>query len=248
MLRHLFSKFFSSTPHILFSSLGTDIHSHLIPGIDDGAQNMDESIALVKDLYYLGFRKIVTTPHIMADFYKNTPEIILSGLDKLKLALRNEGIIVDISAAAEYYLDEFFVDKIGKEELLTFGDNYVLFELSFINKQPNLADVIFQLKTNGYKPVLAHPERYRYWNKNIVAECEKIKETGAYLQLNTISLTGFYGKDVRKNARDLIDSGLIDFIGSDTHKTRHLQALNLAEKDKYIQKLLNSGTLLNSKI
>lgn len=140
-----------------------DMHSHLIPGIDDGAKTLKESVDLIKRLQAFGLRKLITTPHVMTEFYKNTPEIISEGLYKLQEALQKENVQMDIEAAAEYYLDEIFVEKLQNDEpLLTFGDNYILVETGFMNKPHMLLETFFALETKGYKPILAHPERYLY--------------------------------------------------------------------------------------
>ena len=147
-----------------FSFIGTDIHSHLIPNIDDGCTNLENSINCIKNLKEMGFNKIVTTPHIMAGVYPNTSEIINTGLELLKQSLIEANIDVVIEAAAEYKIDELFAEYLANDNLLTFGDNYVLIELSFVAPPVNLEEVIFSMRTKGYKPILAHPERYRYWN------------------------------------------------------------------------------------
>ena len=143
-----------------FSSLRTDIHSHLIPGIDDGAPDLETSIEIIKKLMTLGYSNFITTPHIMSDLYRNTPEIILGGLKKLRAELSRLKIDVKIEAAAEYFVDYEFENKIGKEKFLTFGDNYILIEFSFLEKPQNIDEIIFKLQLEGYKVVLAHPARY----------------------------------------------------------------------------------------
>src|SRR3974377_2137960 len=115
------------------SVLKCDVHSHFIPGIDDGAQTMEHAVSLIREFYELGYRKVITTPHILTDGFKNTPEIILSGLEKVRVALKNANIPMQIDAAAEYYVDFDFERKIQNEKLLTFGKNYLLFEVSYIN-------------------------------------------------------------------------------------------------------------------
>ena len=119
-----------------------DMHSHLIPGIDDGSKTMEESIELIRAFKEFGYKKIITTPHIMSDYYKNTPEIINDGLAKLRLELGKQKIEMEINAAAEYYLDFDFSDKIHTEKLLTFGKNYLLIEVSYLNEPDNI-DAIF---------------------------------------------------------------------------------------------------------
>jgi protein-tyrosine phosphatase len=141
-----------------FSFIGTDIHSHLIPNIDDGCTKIESSISCIRQLKEMGFNKIVTTPHIMGGVYPNTPEIISIGLKQLRQALIEAKIDIIIEAAAEYKVDELFAEYLSNDNLLTFGDNYVLIELSFVAPPVNLEEVIFSMRTKGYKPILALPE------------------------------------------------------------------------------------------
>ncbi|MFM2207687.1 MAG: hypothetical protein RL213_1662 [Bacteroidota bacterium] len=224
-----------------FSAVGTDIHSHLIPGIDDGVTDLVESVAMLRGFQELGYRKVVTTPHIMSDYFRNTPEIILSGLEKVKEAAKAEGLRLEIEAAAEYYVDEQFVQAVKrKDKLLTIGGNHLLFEISYINPPDNVFTLPFDLLMQGYVPVLAHPERYPYWyGKDAVYE--QLKEQGVLFQLNTNSIVGYYGPAARKCAEHLIDRGMIDFIGSDMHGARHLEALRRVVNEKYYWKLVDRG-------
>ena len=146
-----------------FSILKTDIHSHFIPGIDDGSPNMETTISLIKEMQQLGFKKVITTPHVMSDFFQNSSETILNGLADVRAELKTQNINMEIDAAAEYYIDYDFEQKIGKEKFLTFGDNYLLVELSFMEAPKNFYNIIFKLQLEGYKVVLAHPERYNYY-------------------------------------------------------------------------------------
>ena len=133
----MFSGFFKKKKQLEPIDLGqiaVDMHSHLIPGIDDGSKSMDESIAMLAKFQHLGYRKVITTPHVMFDYYRNTPEIILSGLEQVRETAAKLGLDIEIEAAAEYYFDEYFLELIAKKELLTFGDNYVLVEFAFQGK------------------------------------------------------------------------------------------------------------------
>jgi tyrosine-protein phosphatase YwqE len=212
-------------PPFDFSHFTCDIHSHLIPGIDDGSKSLQESIELLKEFEAMGYKKIITTPHIMSDYYKNTPEIILAGLDKVREEAEKQGLNIKIDAAAEYYLDEYFIKKIKSKELLTFGNNFVLFELPFVAEPQALSEVIFELQMGGYKPILAHPERYMYWFGNIDEKVEDLKNKGALLQLNLLSLTGQYSPEVKKVAEKMVYNNWINFVGSDCHKIEHLKIL-----------------------
>ena len=226
-----------------YDSIAVDMHSHVLPGIDDGAQTVDESIVLIQKMMDLGIKKIIATPHIMADLYKNTPETINASLELLKAKLLEERMDIDISAAAEHLFDELFEKRVDEGTLLTMGDNYVLFELSFVSKPPHLIEIIKKMRGNGYKPILAHPERYPYLT---IKEYTEIREWGSLLQLNTNSVCGYYGHAAKQTAEQLIDAQMIDFISSDMHHPRHAEAFEQTLKEPYLKKLLfEQGTLKN---
>ena len=219
------------------------MHSHVLPGIDDGAKTPQESVALIKRMMGLGIQKIIATPHIMADYYKNTPETISNALQILKAELKKQEIDIPIEAAAEHFFDEIFEKHIDQRSLLAMGDNYVLFEYSFIEPPPNAYTVIQKMIEWGdYKPILAHPERYGYMSTDAISN---MRDWGCYMQLNTISLTGYYGKDVKKRAEEMIDSDMIDFISSDMHHLRHAAALSDALSLPYLEKVLFDYPLRN---
>lgn len=244
MLFDFLKKRSKQIPEINFSKIKTDMHSHLIPGIDDGAQNMEESIILIKRMMDFGFKKIITTPHIMADYYRNTPVSINAGLEALQQELIAQNIDIEIQAAAEYYLDETFENKLNKGDLLTLGGRYVLFELSYINYPQNLFEIIDKIKEKDFIPLLAHPERYPYLTGSI-ENFERIKDSGCYLQLNALSLTGYYGKSTQKVAEELVDNYLIDFLGSDLHKIKQADMLEKSLSMPYIIRLLTDYQLQN---
>lgn len=230
------------------SAIRVDMHSHLIPGIDDGAETMEDSLALIDRFIELGFRKIITTPHIMSDYFKNTPEIIHAGLLNLKNAITEKEIDFEVEAAAEYYLDENLTGLIENKKILSFGkEKYLLFELSYINAPSNLKEAVFKMITSGYTPVIAHPERYPYYY-NDFEKYEELKDSGCILQLNTISLAGYYGKGAKKTAEKLLDANLIEMLGSDMHHQRHAAALRQALSEKSLLKIIASGNLLNDSL
>ncbi len=244
------SKIFKSEPKldpIDLSVFGADIHSHLIPGIDDGSPNMETSVKLVKKFVDLGFKKIVTTPHVMCDYYQNTPDKILRGLNDLREELQKQNINIDISAAAEYNLDDGFQELIDKKEILTFGDNHVLFELPFMQEPKNLQEIIFNLQMAGYKPILAHPERYTYWYDTF-DRYEELKARGVLLQMNLLSLTGHYSPQTKKVSEKIVDANLIDAIGTDCHRIEHLREIEHYLNLKHIHKLANQENLFNKKL
>lgn len=245
MLLELFKKK-RNIPDLDFSSLKVDMHSHLIPGIDDGAQTMEDSLVLLRRLSELGYKKVITTPHVMADFYRNTPEIINNGLELLKKELVRNNINIEIEASAEYYLDEAFEVKLEKETILPLGENYLLFELSFINYPQSFFEIVEKIKAKGYKPILAHPERYGYLG-GAIENYERIKKAGCDLQLNVLSLTGYYGKQCQRVAEELVANQLIDFLGTDLHHHKHADMLFSAlNTSSTLKKLLAGYPLKNS--
>jgi protein-tyrosine phosphatase len=226
-----------------YDSIMVDMHSHVLPGIDDGAKTPQDSVILIRKMMDLGIKKVIATPHIMVDFYRNTPETINNALNILKAELIKENIDIPVEAAAEHYFDETFEARVDEGRLLTMGDNYALFEFSFINKPPNAITVIQKMNDMGYKPILAHPERYPYMD---LEQFKNLHTWGCNFQLNTISLTGYYGRESKKMAESLIDNELIDFISSDMHHTKHAVALKDALRTTYIEKLLFDYPLKNT--
>ena len=244
------SKIFKKEPTlepIDLSILGTDVHSHLIPGIDDGSKSMQETLIMLKGFMDLGFKKVITTPHVMSDFYKNNPEIILGGLENVRAAIKEEGIDIKVEAAAEYYLDFHFEELIQKKELLTFGENYVLFELSFMHEPTRIKEAIFDLQTAGYIPILAHVERYPYYI-NQWDVLEDFKNRGCLFQLNINSLSGAYGPQVKKMAEDIIEKEWIDLLGSDCHHMGHIESIDALRRNKHLHQIINQKKLINFKL
>ncbi|ASU32131.1 tyrosine-protein phosphatase [Mucilaginibacter xinganensis] len=226
-----------------YSSIMVDMHSHVLPGIDDGAQNPQESVFLIKQMMAMGIKKIIATPHIMIDYYRNTPETINGALEVLKKELVKENINIEVQAAAEHYFDETFEARVNDGKLMIIGDNYVLFEFSFINKPSNAIPVIQRLRDLGFKPILAHPERYPYMD---IDQFKQLHDWGVDFQLNTISLTGYYGREAKKIAEEMIDHQLINFISSDMHHPRHAEALKQALKMPYLEKVMFDYPLKNT--
>ncbi len=209
-----------------FFPLTTDIHSHILPGIDDGSPNIETSIELIKGLMSLGIKQSIATPHIIGDMYRNNAETIYAALQLLKAALVENNIDYKLDASAEYMMDDYFLNLLEiKTPLLTLKDNIVLTEFSYAEKPYNASHMAFSLITDGYQPILAHPERYAYYH-NDLKQYDKLKDLGFLLQVNLLSLTGYYGKPVAKAANYIIKNDLVSFIATDLHHDRHMQALS----------------------
>lgn len=223
-----------------------DIHSHLLPGIDDGAIDLNNSIELIQKMSLFGIKNFITTPHILGEIHPNTPEIIRGKLAAVKKELINRNMEdISIKASAEYMIDENFAAILDEDkEILTLKDNLVLVEMSYFSPPRNLFEILFQLGLKGYKPVLAHPERYISYHNNFRI-FQKLKNAGCLFQLNLLSLTEHYGIGVQKTAYKLISDNLYDFVGTDTHHQNHLELLQkIATKKNFkkIEQLLQQNT------
>jgi len=231
----VFSFFSQKSKNLLH--LGADVHSHLLAGIDDGVKSLEEAEKVILEFHKQGYHKLVTTPHIMSDHYKNDPDIIHKKLSELRTHLLSKSINIQIEAAAEYYLDETFFQQVNTgQKLLSFGKGYLLFETNYLSEPYQLKDFIFKITTQGYKPVLAHPERYQYMS---LEKAEDLRNRGVLFQINALSLIGHYSKAIQSMAYKLIDRGWIEFIGSDCHNLMHANALNQVMKNKYFKKALD---------
>lgn len=222
------------------------MHSHLLPGLDDGVETFEQAEEIIVNFIKLGYTHIITTPHVMSDVYKNSTKGILAKLEELKSYLNHKNIVISLSAAAEYYLDESLFKMIETDQpLLTFGPKYLLFETNFITEPFNLNEFIFLATTKGYKLVLAHPERYLYLQNNFL-KVQDLLDRGVLLQLNINSITGYYSKPVQKMAFKLIDKGWIHWLGSDCHHLQHAKLMTEAKRSRYFRKVLTLPLLNNS--
>ncbi len=230
-----------------FENIEVDIHSHLIPGIDDGSPNISTSIELLRLMGELGFKKIITTPHI-SELYPNNGDTIFDGLIRLKKQMKSELLNIDLTVAAEYMINDLFEQALISEvPLLTLADKYILVEMSHLSEPINLYRVLSILKSRGFIPVLAHPERYRFYSNNLY-HFEKLKTYGCLFQMNVLSLIGYYGSGISDCAKLLIENNLIDFIGSDLHHQRHLEAIKKGMAHEYNLYLINNYPFKNKEL
>lgn len=212
-----------------------DIHSHLLPGVDDGSTSFQETLLLSQSLEDIGISQFITTPHFMENVWDNTKNDIQLLEDKTILELQKYEFNKPFKAAAEYLMDEQFIRLFQSGELLTLKDNYVLVEISYTNPPIQLYEIIFDLRVAGYKPVLAHPERYVFYHYNF-EEYAKLKKAGCLFQLNLLAVVGYYGGGITKIADKLLKKGMYDFVGSDVHHLKHIEAFN----EKVITKEITS--------
>ena len=219
-----------------------DIHSHLLYGLDDGAKSIEDTKFLIQELQNIGFTQFITTPHTTPLVWENTKEGILNQYEKVlgELSLKSSNLRV----ASEYLMDDSFLKRLETEKLLTLKDNYVLVEMSYINPPIQLYEIILELNSQGYQPMLAHPERYNFY-KNDYASLKKLKQAGCLFQMNLLSATGYYGSGITDVADYLLKENMYDFVGSDVHHKKHLEAFSSKIKLKnmdVLEKLVHKNT------
>ena len=224
--------------------LGVDIHSHLLPNIDDGSPDIGTTVQMITKLYEVGITKFICTPHIFTELYPNSPETINPALQKTENALKMAGLDLEIVAAAEYMIDETFKVH-GK--LMTLAGNHVLIEMSYLNESPNIEQVIFDLQMAGYQVILAHPERYNFYHK-ARAKFHRYKDMGVLFQLNLLSVIGYYGKEVKSSAEYLLEKGYYDFAGTDLHHEKHLAALSTMVTNGTLHRKLGNYNFKNKEL
>lgn len=213
----------------------TDFHNHLLPGIDDGAKDTSDSLKMINKFGEFGVTSFVASPHVMGEYYPNTGEKINNSLKELKPYLPEN---VRMNAAAEYMMDQHLLDILNKEELLKVAGENVLVEMSYFQAPINLTEILFKLQNKGYKPILAHPERYPFFHSTDLENYKDLKTRGCKFQLNMLSLTPHYGKGIQKMAHQLLENQMIDFISSDTHKLGHLEKIENIKLSKNQFKLI----------
>ncbi len=223
-----------------------EFHSHLIPAVDDGVETLEQSLEILNGFQQMGIRKVITTPHIMSDFYKNSRNNLIPILGEIHTKLKEMGSKLEVEVAAEYMIDDAFIPKIEAGELLCFGPEkkHVLIELPFMTEPAIFKEALFELQVAGYKPILAHPERYSYFAYK-KSDYEELKNRGILFQVNLLSLIGYYSKPVMETAQFLIDQKMIDVVGSDTHHIRHQQLLPEVYNSKYYKKVCELDLLNN---
>ena len=232
------------TAHIDFSALAVDMHSHLIPGVDDGAKDVENSVHLISGLKELGFSELITTPHTLQDIHPNTRETLTASFNLLTGKVPSG---IKLALSSEYYLDEQFSNQLQENALMPLPGNRLLIEFSQISRPHDLEQQIFEIGLQGYQIILAHPERYLFFHKHF-DYFTRLKEMGVELQVNALSLTEHYGKHIKVIAEKLIEKEMIDFMGTDLHHTKHLEALKQVPLSKHFTRLVDSGLLKNQSL
>jgi tyrosine-protein phosphatase YwqE len=229
------------------SWLKADMHSHLVPAIDDGSPDLATSVEMIRGLAGLGYKKIITTPHILWEMYPNTPDRITSGMEEVRKAVHAAGMEVELHAAAEYFMDDHFNRQLQlKAPLLPLSGNLILVEFSMITAPMEVQQIIFEMEIQNYQPVIAHPERYVYLirKKDFYDE---LRDAGCWFQLNLLSLTGYYGAAVQQLAEYLLKKEYYDLAGTDMHSLRHLEVLKKLSPIQ-VKRLQDTGLFKNDQL
>lgn len=230
-------------------ALGTDMHCHLVPMVDDGSKSVEETIHCLRTLQLLGYKKVYITPHFNFPRYPNHEDDILHRFDMLKKEVEKrraeEGLMIDLAGVAgEYRVDDGFPEKIKNESFLKIADKYVLIELSLHQHRLGVPQTVFDMQMKGYEIILAHPERYPYYSKHST-ELAELKNAGVYFQLNFPSISGFYGEGARQRALDYLENGWIDFLGSDMHNTLYAKAASDGSHDRTLKNVMGRYEFIN---
>lgn len=222
-MANLFSKLFSKENKLKKSGLldkKSDVHSHILYGVDDGVQQLEESLQILRELEDLGIENLWCTPHIMEDI-PNQTNFLQERFLQLKQAYKGK---IQLHLAAEYMIDNVFNERLSNKDLLPHGElkNHLLVETSYFNPPLNLEETLQEIYSIGYYPLLAHPERYAYMEDN---DYIRLKSNGIKFQLNLLSLKGMYGKTAQKKAEWLLSKNYYDQVGSDIHSIHQIHAL-----------------------
>ena len=198
----------------------TDWHCHILPGVDDGVQTMEEALQILAEYERLGVKEVWLTPHIMEDI-PNTTQHLKERFAELQAAYK--GNVVQ-HLASENMLDQLFEERLEKNDLLPIGKNgkYLLVETSYFNPPIGLHNILLRIKSKGYFPILAHPERYLYMDEN---EYKRLKTMGVKFQLNLFSIMNLYGKEIKKKTKSLKSRRMYEYIGTDLHRVKILNSM-----------------------
>lgn len=221
-----FFSLFKSAPHEPVSfCFHTDIHCHIVPGIDDGARDAKTAASLVERMQRWGIERIIASPHVTQETFENDSSTVTPAIERLHDELHARGNDIEVTHSAEYRIDALLQERLEKNELMLLPNNYILIENSFLQEPWNLDQLVFDLQMRGLSPILAHPERYLYYHHR-QERYRQLCEAGLMLQINVLSLAGHYGAAEQKVARHLIKEGLVSFVGTDLHNMRHADAID----------------------
>ena len=237
----------SRTPINNLHELQFDMHCHLLPGIDDGPESIEESLSIIQAMVAVGYQGAICTSHIFPEVYDNKADDMLRGVDSLQSVLDENNINFTLHASAEYMVDRQFIELAKAKKLLAFGKkDYVVIETGFTQENPYFDEAIYEMQYAGYCPILAHPERYLYLSQSkSIEQFEKIIDKGIELQINLFSLIGLYGRLSKEVAKILLKNNFIRWIGTDIHRSQHISLLEKANDLKTLSNSMRDNPIQN---
>lgn len=220
----------------------TDVHSHILFGVDDGSSSIEESITLLKELKEVGFNNVILTPHyIEGSDYCSSRDNNLERFNQLKKIIKDKKIGINIYLGNEIFIDDDIIEYIKEGKISSLNDTkYLLIELPFHNKIVNLEDTLYELSYAGFVPILAHPERYDFFQKDYKM-VDSLRENGVLFQANYASILGYYDNKSKKLLKYMLKKGYIDFLGTDIHRTKKMFVIDNFDKiEKKIVKIIGT--------
>ncbi|MBD5179440.1 MAG: hypothetical protein HDR45_01850 [Bacteroides sp.] len=220
----MFFDFFSKPRPQQKLPFATDMHCHIVPGVDDGSPDVETSLQLLESMNEWGLKRIFASPHSTQDNFENTPQTLAEPFAALK---QGAGAMpVELDFHLEYRIDEFFIDQLEAANVRPLPGNYLLIENGFSHEPWGIDNLVCDLMNRGFNPVLAHPERYHYYSRKNARRLKELHDLGLYFQINLLSLAGHYGKFERRAALSLLESNMVQFVGTDLHRASHVESIN----------------------
>ena len=236
----MFGKLFKRNKEQVKLFYNTDVHSHILPGVDHGSQSVEQSLEMLRAEMDMGINRVILTSHVTAITFENTRETLMDAYQKLLQAVSDEGLDIELHLSAEYRMDEYFDKEYKADHLIPMPGNHILLENSFQQELLNLDELLFDMQVKGYRTILAHPERYNYYSRRR-KRYEQLHNAGARFQVNILSFTGYFGEEARDSALWFAENGMIDYLGSDMHNVKHahiiMDYLNSKEWRKLSQEI-----------
>lgn len=234
MFDFFFGKKKAELPELFFH---TDIHCHIMPGVDHGSPDVETSLELIESEQSWGINRIVLTSHVTESTFENNPETLAAGFERLTNAVSAAKKDIKFAYSAEYRLDSLFTEQYKEGKLIKMPGDFLLVENSFIQEPWGLDNLLFDLKINGFKTIMAHPERFCYYYDD-KKRYDNLHAAGNYFQVNLLSLSGYHGSDAKKIAEWLVIKGYADFLGTDIHHRAHVEAIDKYLRSKEFKKLM----------
>ena len=226
----------------------TDVHCHIMPGVDHGATDIQNGLELMKAEIDMGINHFIFTPHVTKATFENNPDTILPAFETFKTEIKKNGIDAKVSVSAEYRIDELSLAQLQENKHIPMPNGHILLENAYLQERLDLDEILFNVQVKNLTPILAHPERFKYYAIN-KQRFSQLHNAGALFQVNLMSFTGYFGETAKQSAKWLLEHDLIDFLGSDIHNMQHVEIIQEFLSSKEYERLAKKleGRLLNDK-